>query len=127
MDGETLQKKTTHIGKKSSKLQEVVENVFVIVVSRFRVLLGTMEQRPKVVRDIIFTCVVLHNWLRTRQGRADRAPTLANDVAALQNKQVVYVPNDNYRNPSREAKHQQHLLKYYFNHWGALAGQEDRI
>ena len=58
MNGETLQKKTTHIGKKSSKLQEVVENVFVILVSRFRVLLGTLEQRPKVVRDIIFTCVV---------------------------------------------------------------------
>ena len=37
------------------------------------------------------------------------------------------MPDDNYRNPSREAKHQRDLLKDYFNHVGALAGQEDRI
>ena len=30
----------------------MVENVFGILVSRFRVLLGTMELRPKVIRDI---------------------------------------------------------------------------
>ena len=62
-----------------------------------------MKQRPKVVRDIVFTCVVLHNMLRTHQDGADRAPTPANDVAALQNEQVVYVPNDNYR---KEDKYQ---------------------
>ena len=70
---------------------------FGILVSRFRVLLSTMQQRPMVVRDILFTCVVLHNMLRTHQGGADRAPTPANDVVALQNEQVVYVPKENYR------------------------------
>ena len=73
--------------------------------------------------------------IRTHQGEADRAPTPGNDVAptpgndvaAQQNKQVVYVPNENYRNPSRKAKQQQELLKDYFNDMGALAGQEDRI
>ena len=86
-----------------------------------------MEQRPRVVRDIVFTCVVLHNMLRTCYGGADRAPTPANVVAAKQNEQAVYVPNENYRNLLREAKHQQELVKDYFNHVGALAGQEDRI
>ena len=85
----------------------MVGNAFGIFVSRFRVRLGTLEQRPKVVRDIVFMCVVLHNMLWTHQGRADRRVlTPANDVAALQNEQVVYVPNGNYRNPSREANHQ---------------------
>ena len=79
-----------------------------------------MEQRLKVVRDMVFLCVVLHNMLRTHQGGAARA----NDVAAPQNKQVVYVPNEN---PLREAKHQGEHLKYYFNHLGALVRQEDRI
>ena len=72
-----------------------------------------MEQRPKLVRDIVFTCVVLHNMLRTDQGR-DRAPTLADDVMALLNEQVVYVLDDNYKNPSWEARHHRDLLKDYF-------------
>ena len=53
--------------------------------------------------------------LMTHRGEADRAPTLDNDIAALQNELVVYVSDDNYRNPSREAKHQQDLLKGYFD------------
>ena len=73
-----------------------------------------------------FTCVVLH-MLSTHQGRADMAPTKTNDELALQNGQVVYVPDDNYRNHFREAKHKRDLLKNYFNHMGALTGQEDRI
>ena len=36
-------------------------------------------------------------------------------------------PRENYRNPLREVKHQQELLKDYFNHVVALAGQEDRF
>ena len=100
-----------------------MENVFRILVSKLGVLQGTMEQRP----NVVFTCVVLHNMLRTHQDRADREPTSGNDVAALQNEQVVYMPKENYRNPSREAKLQQKLLKDYFNHVRAYVGQEDRI
>ena len=82
-----------------------------------------MEQRPKGVRDIVFTSAVL----RTHQGGLDRAPNPADDIAAIANEAAVYVPDENYRNPLREAKHQRDLLKEYFNHVGALAGQEDRI
>ena len=103
----------------------MVEKSFGILVCK--VLLGTMVQRPKVVRDIVFTCVVLYNMLRIHQGGANRTPTPANDVVALQNEQAVYVPNDNYRDLLREAKHKQGLLKDYFSHVGALARQEDRI
>ena len=40
---------------------------------------------------------------------------------------MVYVPNDIYRNPLKEAKYKQDLLKDYFSHIGASAGQQDRI
>ena len=65
--------------------------------------------------------------IRTHQGGVDRAPTPGKDRAALRNEQVVCVLDDNYRNHLREAKHQWQLLKDYFSHVGALAGQEDRI
>ena len=35
-----------------------MESVFGILVSRLRVLLSTMEQKPNVVGDIAFTCIV---------------------------------------------------------------------
>ena len=64
-----------------SRGRRVVKNTFGILVSHFRVLLGTMERRPRVVRDIVFTCAVLHNMMRTHKGGADRVPTPGNDGA----------------------------------------------
>ena len=107
--------------------RRVVENSFGILVNRFRLLLTTMEQRPKVVRHIVLTCVILHNMLRSHQGRADRPSTPADDILAPQADQGEQGDNHNFRNPLREVKHQRDLLKDYFNHVGALAGQEDRV
>ena len=65
----------------------------------------------------MITCVMLQNMLMTHRGGADRTPSPQNDVAALKMN----------RNPLRQAKHQQELLKHYFSYVGALAQQEDRI
>ena len=110
-----------------SRGRRVVENSFGILVKRFGVLLTTMEQRPKVLRDIVLTCVVLHNMLRSHQGAAVRPPTLADYIQPPQGDQGEQRHQENFRNTSREAKHQRDLLKDYFNHVGVLAGQEDRV
>ena len=56
-----------------SRGRMVVENAFGILMSSFRVLLGTMG--PKDVRDIVLTCVMLHNMIKIHQGGAERAFT----------------------------------------------------
>ena len=86
-----------------------------------------MEQRPKVVRDIVLTCVVVRNMLRSHQRAADRPPTPADDIQPPQGDQVEQRYQENFRNPSGEPKDQRDLLKDYFSHMGALAGQEDRV
>ena len=48
-----------------SKGRRVVENTFGILVSRFRVMMTTIELPPETVRDVVMTCVV-HNILRSQ-------------------------------------------------------------
>ena len=80
-----------------------MENAFGILVSRFRVMRTTIELPPETVREVVMTCVVLHNILRSQyQSGQDR-------------------------NPAREAKRQRDYLKDYFNNERAVAWQDGRI
>ena len=49
-----------------SRGRRVVENAFGILVSRFRVMMTTIELPPNTVREVVFTCVVLHNILKSQ-------------------------------------------------------------
>ena len=76
------------------------------------------------MRDIVLTCVVLHDMLRSHQGRADRPPTPADNIQPPQGNQGEQRYHENFRNPSREAKHPRDLLKDYFNHVGRWLGRK---
>ena len=78
----------------------------------------------KVVRDIVLTCVVLHNMLRTHQGGIARKPNPQDGV--IVNEPIIYEADENSRNPLRDVKQQRELLKDYFNDVGILTGQVER-
>ena len=90
----------------------------------------TIELPPETVREVVFTCVVLHNILRSQyQGQhGGQQPGEDDDD----------VPGDcgligsaagggQDRNPAREAKRQRDYLKDYFNNEGAVAWPDGRI
>ena len=107
-----------------------MENAFGILVSRFRVMMTTIELPPERARDVVLTCVVLHNILRSQYQaqHCDQQPGGDDDD----------VPGDGWliggaadcghdRNPAREAKRLRDHLKDYFNNEGAVAWQDGRI
>ena len=49
-----------------SRGRRVVENALGILVSRFGVMLTTIELPPATAREVVFTCMVLHNILRSQ-------------------------------------------------------------
>ena len=62
-------------------------------------------EKTKACQRQCFASVVLHIMLITHQDGLDRV-TPAGDIAAIPDEAVAYVPDENHRNPSREAKHQ---------------------
>ena len=86
MDGETLQQKTTYKGRENSTLQRQEGSVECVwyISEQIQGTTGHHGTKAKGCQRHCVTCVVLHNMLRTHQGRADRAY----DIVALQNEQL---------------------------------------
>ena len=107
----------------------MVENAFGILADRFRVLLTTIELPPETVRDVVMTCVVLHNILRSRY--QNHGPQQQGDYEDPDSGGGQLVGGGENlgaeRNPSREAKRQRDYMKEYFNNAGAVPWQDDRI
>ena len=112
-----------------SRARRVVENAFGILVARFRVLLTTIELPPDIVKDLVMTCAVLHNILRSQyQNHGAQQPGDGEDPDFGGVELVGDGANHGAkRNPSREAKRQRDYMKQYFNNAGAVPWQDDRI
>ena len=112
-----------------SRGRRVVENAFGILVSRFRVMLNTIELPPETVRDVVLASVILHNILRSQyQGQhGGQQPGDDDDVPGDCRLIGGAADDERDRNPAREAKRQRDYLKDYFNNEGAVARQDGRI
>ena len=91
-------------------------------------MLTTIELPPETVRDVVMTCVVLHNVLRSQyQGQHGAQEPGDDDVPGDCRLIGGAVGGGPDRNPAREAKRQRDYLRDYFNNEGAVAWQDGRI
>ena len=111
-----------------SRARPVVENAFSILVSSFKALLKPMEQDPERVRDIVMSCIVLHNILGSWAPRQAVGQGPEDDQLSDSGLMDGGDGSDGHqRNPSREAKDQREYLKDYFNHAGAVPWQKAQL
>ena len=102
MGGKTQQQKTTHKGRKNIQLQDlqIQEGGIEYVWNISEQIQGTTGHHGAKTKGCqrhgFYMCGVVQHAEET-SGWGRQATNPANDVAALQNEQVVYVPNDNYR------------------------------
>ena len=90
----------------------------------------TIELPPATVRKVVFTCVVLHNILRSQsqvlpggQQPGEDDDDVPDDYGLIGGA----AGGGQDRNPARETKRESDYLKDYFNNEGAVAWQAGRI
>ena len=108
-----------------SQGRRVVDNVFGILASRFRIFQSLLQQEPPMVTRLVMACLVLHNLLRIRYPTGQQADfgREGQHPIALEDNDIPY----DGCNPMAAAKTQRNILRDYFMNEGQVSGQIDRI
>ena len=109
---------------------ELLKTLLASLISRFRVILTTIEFPPATVREVVFTCVVLHNKLISQyQGQhGGQEPVDDDDDVPCDCRLIGGAAGGGPdRNLAREDKRQRDYLKDYFNNDAAVAWQDGII
>ncbi|MCP3857857.1 MAG: hypothetical protein GY698_24565, partial [Actinomycetia bacterium] len=118
--------------------RRVVENAFGILANRFQIILTTMQHNAETVELIVQTCMVLHNFMRTRypilQNRYLDRPGVNGAMRPGQWRRDQDLTDTEYQNvvagsrASKKGKMQRNLLKHWCNSpAGSVPWQDDMI
>ncbi|KAL4091948.1 hypothetical protein QTP88_026547 [Uroleucon formosanum] len=116
-----------------SRARRIVENTFGILVSRFRLLLTTINLSPEKVQRIVLACCYLHNFLRRKIkdqysdiSKYNNFDDPENDVN-IEHPQLHCLQPLRGRNASISAKNIRLKFCDYFNNEGKVTWQENII
>lgn len=110
-----------------SRARRVVENVFGIMSSRFRILLKTIEINQNSVKLCVSAICALHNWL-LKTSRSEYLRMEQTNIQNGQNENHEPENHDHDRNSSNAAKRIRNIFKNYFlSPEGQVSWQENMI
>lgn len=117
-----------------SRARRISENVFGILVSRFRLFLGCIHMLPKTIKHVVMAAVTLHNILRSRNPRRYMPAcdidqeNMDGTIRRGQWRQVEHNMSDmdvcKQRNPTVEAKNIRKYYTSYFANYDPVAWQD---
>ena len=134
--GDYLCKENRIFNYRLSRARMVVENSFGILAGRWRIFHTAIDGKPRFVKQIVMTCVLLHNFLmkrndfntvtldRTENGMllpGNWRETTANDTG------MTSLQNQGSNNYSRNAGQIREKLKMFFLEEGKLSWQDEHI
>lgn len=119
------------------RARRVVENVFGILTSRFRIFLQPIATSVEKIDDIVLACCALHNFLRkiSKKNYITEISVDFEDIhsGAVQpgewrhNNELLSLQRNATRNPQNSAKKVREAYKNYFNTVGRTSFQEKMI
>lgn len=105
-----------------SRARRVIENVFGIMVSRFRIFQAPINLSLHNINHVVMACCTLHNFLCRNRGNFYAAPDEQDTTASF-----VHLDRGHYRRPIEEGKEVREKFVRYFNTDGSVEWQEDMI
>lgn len=131
------QRELTHDRKifsyRLSRARRVVENVFGIMASRFRIFHVPINMKLENIDTIVMACCVLHNYLRRTQGTSYASPDItehngnADNITNETENAFISLERGHNRRAGEEAKQVREKFLMYFNGEGALDWQEEKM
>jgi len=111
-----------------SRARRIVENVFGILTSRFRILLRTINLSPEKVTTIVLTCCYLHNYLRQMRDTQMHIVTEASIGQTIsESANLDELAPTIIRNSSNAAKEIRDKFCHYFYTVGAVPWQNKML
>lgn len=116
-----------------SRARRIVENVFGILASRFRIFHTSINLKLQNIDIVVMTCCVLHNFLRrkysnmyTPTGILDYEDTIEGTLSLglrTDDTNLTDIEKGHYRNISIDAKQTREEFLQYFNNEGTVPWQ----
>lgn len=117
-----------------SRARRIVENVFGILVAKFRVLGSVIRLKPESIDSVVLACCALHNFLRkkapqnyTPLEQLDHEEPLTHHIVdglRVQGPNVINIAQTSSRNPTQEAKAVRDKFTVYFDTTGRVSWQD---